>query len=121
MNKILNILLHTDEEDRWAITCKNAETILKMAEIGNYTVNLEIVANSFAVKSLSADSFASTLKLKDTLIALQDKGVNIYCCSESMNFLEIDSSMILPFVKVVPSGVFHIALRQHEGFAYIKP
>lgn len=121
MNKILNVLLHTDEEDRWAITCKNAKTILKMAEVGNYTVNLEIVANSFAVKSLSADNFASTSKIKDTLTALHEKGVNIYCCSESMNFLEIEPSMILPFVQTVPSGVFHIALRQHEGFSYIKP
>ena len=121
MNKILNVLLHTDEEDRWAITCKNAETILKMAEVGNYTVNLEIVANSFAVKSLSADNFASTSKIKDPLTALHEKGVNIYCCSESMNFLEIEPSMILPFVQTVPSGVFHIALRQHEGFSYIKP
>ena len=121
MNKILNVLLHTDEEDRWAITCKNAETILKMAEVGNYTVNLEIVANSFAVKSLSADNFASTSKIKDTLTALHEKGVNIYCCSESINFLEIEPSMILPFVQTVPSGVFHIALRQHEGFSYIKP
>ena len=121
MNKILNVLLHTDEEDRLAITCKNSETILKIAEVGNYTVNLEIVANSFAVKSLSADNFASTSKIKDTLTALHEKGVNIYCCSESMNFLEIEPSMILPFVQTVPSGVFHIALRQHEGFSYIKP
>ena len=89
MNKILNVLLHTDEEDRWAITCKNAETILKMAEVGNYTVNLEIVANSFAVKSLSADNFASTSKIKYTLNSLHEIGVNIYCCSESMNFWEI--------------------------------
>lgn len=121
MNKILNVLLHIDEEDRWAVTCKNAETILKMGEMGKYTVNLEIVANSFAVKSLSTDNFASTEKIRDTLAALHDKGVNIYCCMEAMKFLNIDSSMLLPYIEEVPSAVFHIALRHHDGFAYIKP
>lgn len=121
MKKILNVLLHIDEDDKWAVTCKNAENILKLAEIGNYTINLEIIANSFAVKNLSANSFTSTSKVKDTLSALHEKGVNIYCCSESMSFLKIEPSMILPFVQTVPSGVFHIALRQHEGFSYIKP
>lgn len=121
MNKILNVLLHVDEEDRWAIACKNAETLIRMAEIGNYTLNLEITANSFAVRNLAVDNLGSTVKLRDTLSALIEDGVKIYCCMESMKFLGIESSMLMPFVEPVPSGVFHIALRHQDGYAYIKP
>lgn len=121
MNKILNVLLHVDEEDRWAIACKNAETLIRMAEIGNYTLNLEISANSFAVKNLVDGNFDFVSKLKETLSVLVENGVKIYCCMESMKFLEIESSMLMSFVEPVPSGVFHIALRHQDGYAYIKP
>ena len=49
MNKILYVLLHIDEEEKWAITCINAGSLLKMAEIGNYTIIIELVANGLAV------------------------------------------------------------------------
>ena len=120
MNKTLNVLLHIDEEEKWAITCKNAENLLKMAEIGNYTINIEIVANGQAVKSLAAGSI-NILKVKEALENLSQKGVYIYCCSNSLNALNIDSALVFSFVKVVPSGIFHIALRQKDGFSYIKP
>ena len=120
MNKIVNILLHIDEEEKWAITCKNAENLLKMAEIGNYTINVEIVANGQSVKSLAAGSI-NILKVKEALEDLSQKGVYIYCCSNSLNALNIDSALVFSFIKVVPSGIFHIALRQKDGFSYIKP
>ncbi|MCF2625196.1 DsrE family protein [Fusobacterium perfoetens] len=120
MNKIVNILLHIDEEEKWAMTCKNAENLLKMGEIGNYTVNIEIVANGTAVKSLAAGSI-NILRVKEALEALSNKGVYIYCCSNSLTALSIDPSLVFSFVKTVPSGIFHIALRHNDGFAYIKP
>ena len=120
MNKILNVLLHIDDEEKWAITCANAENILKMAEIGNYTVNVEIVANGQAVKSLAVGGL-NILKVKEYLEILHEKGVYIYGCSKSLSVLEIDPALVFSFVKIVPSGVFHIALRHNDGFAYIKP
>ena len=120
MNKIINVLLHIDEEERWAITCKNAENLIKMAEISNYTVNVEIVANGPAVKSLAVGTLTSN-RVKDALTGLCEKGVFVYACSNSLQAFEIDSSLLFPFIKVVPSGVFHIALRHQDNFAYIKP
>lgn len=120
MNKILNVLLHIDDEEKWAITCKNAESLLKMAEIGNYTINIEIVANGQAVKSLAAGSI-NILKVREALENLSKKGVYIYCCSNSLSMLNIETRLVFSFIKVIPSGVFHIALRHNDGFAYIKP
>lgn len=120
MNKIVNILLHIDEEEKWTMVCNNAENLLKMGEIGNYTVNVEIVANGRAVKSLAVGTI-NLLGLRDSLKALTDKGVYIYCCSNSLSNLNIDPALLFSFVKPVPSGIFHIALRNNDGFAYIKP
>lgn len=120
MNKLVNVLLHIDEEDKWEIVCRNTENILKMAEIGNYTTNIEIVANGSAVKALAAGSI-NILKVRDALEALHNKGVSIYVSSNSLANRGIDPSLVFSFIKLVPSGVFHIALRQNENFAYIKP
>lgn len=119
MNKLLNVLLHIDEEEKWFTVCKNAENLLKMAEKGNYTINIEIVANAQAVKDLAAENI-NVPKVKESLENLHNKGVYIYCCSNSLTAMGIDSSLVFPFVKIVPSGVFHIALRHNDGFAYIK-
>ncbi|WP_300359215.1 DsrE family protein [Fusobacterium sp.] len=120
MNKIVNILLHVDEEEKWTMICNNAENLLKMGEIGNYTVNIEIVANGTAVKSLAVGAI-NVLGLRESLKELNDKGVYVYCCSNSLNTLNIDPALLFSFVKPVPSGIFHIALRHNDGFAYIKP
>lgn len=120
MNKIMNVLLHIDEEERWAITCINARNLIKMAEISNYTVNIEIVANGPAVKSLAAGTLNAN-KVRENLNELHEKGVFIYACSNSLNAFNIDPTMVFSFVKTVPSGIFHIALRHQDNFAYIKP
>lgn len=120
MNKIMNVLLHINEEERWGITCADAKNLMKMAEISNYILNIEIVANGPAVKSLAVGTLNAN-RVRDALNELHEKGVFVYACSNSLNAFNIDSAMVFPFVKTVPSGIFHIALRHQDNFAYIKP
>lgn len=120
MSKILNVLLHVDEYENWEIVYKNAQELLKMAEIGKYAVNVEIVVTGEAVKSLAIGNI-NVLTLKDALEKLNEKGVFIYVSSNSLQDFKVETSVVFPFVKIISSGVFHIALRVSEGFAYIKP
>lgn len=120
MNRVLNTILHIDDYDNWENVYKSANELMKMAEVGNYTMNLEIVANGDAVKSL-ANGSVNVLTVKDELKKLNEKGVFIYCCSKSLQENKIDPSVIFSFVEIVPSGVFHIALRGARNFSYIKP
>ena len=120
MNKVLNVLLHIDDYDNWENVCNNAEELLKMSEVGNYAMNLEIVVNGEAVKNL-ANGNINVLTLKDCLRKLHDKGVFIYCCSKSLQENNVDPSVIFSFVEIVPSGIFHIVLRETNNFTYIKP
>ena len=120
MEKILNVLLHIDESENWDLVCRNADELLKMAEIGNYIINVEIVVTEEAVKSLAIGN-VNVLTLKDSLEKLNEKGVFVYASSNSLKEYGVDHGVVFPFVKIVPSGVFHIALRTSEGFGYIRP
>ena len=52
---------------------------------------------------------------------LEEKGVEFIACNNALVANDLDQSIILGFVKIVPAGVLELVERQSDGYAYIKP
>jgi intracellular sulfur oxidation DsrE/DsrF family protein len=53
---------------------------------------------------------------------LTSKGVEFRLCNNTIVSRKIDRSRVVPYVKIVPSGVAEVAMLQtKEGFAYVRP
>ena len=67
------------------------------------------------------------LVVKDRSVAAQDipkltenKNISFKVCAVAMKKHQIDKSMLLPGVQIVPDGIYQIIIRQKEGWGYIK-
>nr|WP_277949524.1 DsrE family protein [Weissella paramesenteroides] len=47
--------------------------------------------------------------------------MDVRACKNSMDQREIQEDDLQNHVKVVPSGVVELAIKQRDGFGYIKP
>ena len=50
----------------------------------------------------------------------ENKNVTFKVCAIAMKKHEIDKSMLLPGVEIVPDGIYEIITKQKEGWGYIK-
>jgi len=110
------VIFHVDETNKWKLVLANTRNLLNALQDSKLTV--EILANSEAVTFLTAANHS-----EEELTTLSDlaKTVNFSVCNNSLKALGIDPSSLLDFVTVVPSGVAELAIKQHEGYSYIKP
>ena len=115
----MKVLLHLDDSARWAMTLGNAANLLQYAASSGTPLVLEIVANGPAVCELCAEA-AEKLGIGAQLESLAPS-VRICACKNALKANGIPAEELYPFVQVVPAGVAELALRQDEGFAYIKP
>ena len=50
----------------------------------------------------------------------ENKNITFKVCAIAMKKHEIDKSMLLPGVEIVPDGIYEIITKQKEGWGYIK-
>ena len=65
--------------------------------------------------------------VKDRSVAANDipkltenKNISFKVCAVAMKKHQIDKSMLLPGVEIVPDGIYEIITKQKEGWGYIK-
>lgn len=58
---------------------------------------------------------------KETLEALQAKGVILAACQNTIRERHIDKNDLFPFISFVPSGNGEIIIRQYQGWAVVHP
>ena len=112
----MKVIFHVDEMSKWGLVLGNTRNLI--AALADKDLSVEILANSEAVKFLVLkDQVAENT---DALTALS-KTVRIVACNNALRAFKIDPASLYDFVTVVPAGVAELVLRQHEGYAYIKP
>ena len=116
---IMKVLFHIDDSARWTMTLGNAANLLQYGVSFGTPLELEIVANGPAVRDLRVDT-AEKIGLATQLESLASS-VRICACNNALRANKIAVGELYPFIQVVPAGVAEIALRQDDGFAYIKP
>lgn len=109
------VVFHIDEQVKADLALHNISNLI--TDIGRENLEIELVANSDAVKVLlrSTNEFGPMLK------ELAEKKVVFCACANAMRNLGIRKDELLDFVTVVSSGVGEIVKKQAASWAYISP
>ena len=115
----MNFLFHIDESLKWAMVLGNIQNMIQYFDQEAMHYRIELVANGPAVCELQ-DAVSEKMGFKNALLSLSSN-IRICACRNALRGNHISPELLLPFVEIVPAGVVEIALRQTEGFSYIKP
>ncbi len=77
---------------------------------------VEVVVYGGAINMVLKDKSTAAKTVED----VTSKGVKIKVCANTMKRYNIDKSMLLPGVEVVPDAIIEIITKQGEGWGYIK-
>ncbi|WP_050635995.1 DsrE family protein [Candidatus Stoquefichus sp. SB1] len=112
----MKVIYHIDEREKWSLCLGNVENMKAYYRSHHIPYQIEVLANSLAVKDYVKDS-ALALKLKE----LSCQGIQFAACHNALRGQKIALEDLLEEVVVVDAGVVELALKQSQGFAYIKP
>ena len=95
------------------------QTILRnvtnlIADLGH--VPVEVVAHGPGVELLTGESGHAAAVLQ-----IIDLGVRVLACGNTLNARDLTVDDLLDDLSAIPSGVGHLARRQLEGWAYLRP
>jgi intracellular sulfur oxidation DsrE/DsrF family protein len=96
-------------------TINNIENLLHDPRLKG-KMQIELIAN--------AQGFAAYVKnngFEQKLQSLQQQGVLLAQCANTLRELHVDRKDLYPFITVVPSGMGEITIREAQGWAYIHP
>ena len=111
----VRVVFHVDEAAKWSLVLKNVDNLLP--EIDRQASRVEVVANGEAVEFFKTTAPGNSVPAG----RLAGAGVLFAACRNALRERGIPESGLWPFVQIVPAGVLELALRQKEGYAYIKP
>ncbi len=79
-------------------------------------IHIELVAFGDGVELFKKSNHYDTL-----LLALQNRGVILAQCSNTIKERKISKDELWPFISYVPSGNGEIIIRQYQGWATVHP
>ena len=112
----VKVVFHIDELSKWELVLSNTKRLADLVDME--TSRVEVVANSEAVEGY-VNKEASPYS--QPMAQLSQKGISFVACNGALNGFDIQLEQVMPFVRVVPSGVLELAEQQANGYAYIKP
>ena len=112
------VVFHVDESQKWRLLLHNVKNLLASYSVAPETVAIEVLANAEAVDGYVLNVDAMVQAHMQTLF---ESGVSFIACNNALTGRNISKESILPFIKIVPSGVRHLVDQQTAGYAYIKP
>ncbi|WP_203623160.1 MULTISPECIES: DsrE family protein [unclassified Lacticaseibacillus] len=110
----MDTIFHLDEATKWPTVLSNIPNYLAAAKEAGVSGQVELLINGAPVVDAT---IGSTIDLKPLVAA----GVTVAVCHNAMASHHVAEADLQPGLTVVPAGVFELAKRQHEGYAYIKP
>lgn len=118
----MKVIFHVDESEKWSTALTNVKNLIDYCEKEQADREIEILANGIAVKELVEETEqAAQAGIAEDLTFAAGHKVTIAACNNALHKFQIDKSSLYSFVTVVPAGVAELAIRQEQGFAYIKP
>jgi intracellular sulfur oxidation DsrE/DsrF family protein len=86
------------------------------AELGTKNVAIAVVAISYGLGMLTADSLAAN-SVEDALAS----GVEFIACGNSMTAQQIDKADLAKGVTIAKAGYVELMKRQQQGWTYLRP
>ena len=96
-------------------TLNNIENILHDPRLAK-KLKVELIANSHGF-----DVYVKNNGFEEKLRHLQQQGVILAQCNNTLKELKVSRGDLYPFISVVPSGMGEITIREAQGWAYIHP
>ena len=113
--KKYKVIFHIDETLKSKLVLGNIENLI--TDLGEENLEVELLANSEAVKLMLKDSNEFSEQIND----LKLKNVTFAACANSLRQMNLNKELLFDFCLVVPSGVGELVIKQTNGYAYIKP
>jgi len=113
--KKYQVIFHIDETLKSKLVFGNIENLI--TDLGEENLEVELLANSEAVKLMLKDSN----EFSEQLNSLKFKNVTFVACANSLRQMNINKELLFEFCIVVPSGVGELVIKQSNGYTYIKP
>ena len=99
---------------KWNLALNNIRNIQQ--DLGRENVDIELIAYGPGLNMLKLDS-AVAGRVAETL----GNGAGIFACENTMRSQKLGKDELLPKIGFVKAGVTALMMRQHEGWAYIRP
>lgn len=111
------VIFHLDSGGNAAIkkTLNNIENLLHDPRLTG-KLEVELLANSKGF-----DVYVKNNGFEDKLRHLQEQGVILAQCANTLKELHVDRGDLYSFISIVPSGMGEITIRESQGWAYIHP
>ena len=109
------VVFHLNEEDpkKHLLVLKNIRNVRKTMP----DLVIELVVHGPALGLV----VASQSTQPDELEALQNEGVRVAVCQNTMQAQQLTEADLLPGMTIVRAGIAEIIQRQQEGYSYVKP
>lgn len=116
----MKFVFHIDEVCRWQVALSSIKNTVRYLQDHQLPIVIDVVTNSEAVQVLVPE-VASSKGFLENFQALADAGVQLLACQNALDASGLSQADLLPEVAVVPASMIHLAVRQSEGYAYIRP
>lgn len=111
------VVYHIDDSSSWNLLINNVHHMIDYYTKHQLSFEIDILANSNAVKNLSNPTFIYKQKILDLMMLK----VQVVACEHSLKGLDINPDDLFEGVITIPSGVVYLAEKQFNGYSYIKP
>ena len=109
----MDVIFHIDDRAKWPALLNNVQHFCDLIQARSDDATVEILVNGTEIEE--------TMTATDVDLSLLTRTVNIAVCANSLHQRHYTQAQLQDGLTTVPSGVIELALRQHHGFAYIKP
>jgi intracellular sulfur oxidation DsrE/DsrF family protein len=107
--------LNSDDDKVIRGTLRNIKNALEDPRLQN-KITIELVAHGGGVTVFKKDQ-----PYEELLKGLQDKGVLLVECENTLKERNIKKEELFPFISYTPSGNGELIIKQQEGWSYIHP
>lgn len=110
------VVVHLDESspEKHQEVLRNITNLLN--DLGPEQTQVELVTHGPGIDLLlQGSSFAEQVR------QLQDRGVVMAVCHNTLRGRSIPEERVLPGATVVPAGIGELVRRQREGWQYVRP
>lgn len=116
----MKFVFHIDEIARWQVALSSVKNTVNYLKENHEAIEIELVVNSEAVQVL-VPSISEAKGMEESFLGLFDSGVKVFACANALKASGLVKADLFGQVEVVPASMIHLAKRQGEGYAYIRP
>ncbi|MBZ6004166.1 DsrE family protein [Leuconostoc gelidum subsp. aenigmaticum] len=110
----MNVIFHIDETDKWPTVLSNIKHMVDWYQKTDTQGDIELLINGEAVEQTVK---TANINLND----IYAPNVNIVVCNNSLTQRHISNDDLQEVTSIAPVGVVELALKQQQGYSYIKP